>query len=352
MNNIYLSDGYFAAANSRNGFISFDSSLFSDVSFLYIIKGGPGTGKSSFMRSIALEALNEGYDVEYIWCSSDPSSLDGLIIRKSDRSIAFWDGTAPHTAELKTPGIDSQFCDLGQFWNTTVLSHHADEIRHISSAKSSCYASAYRLLSSAGSFVDEIADIASEYTLHNKLYNFVKRFTDHLEAVRDGKIRKIFTSCISGYGEIRSAIFENISDNTYFIDEKYRIYPEFFALLADALVNKGYSLDISVSPLDPNMIDGIFVREICTSFVTSHQNDSLTKSNFINSRRFIDNGVFSNSRHRMRELLKLHDAAMSDALHSLEKARNLHTDLEKYYGSAMDFSKLERYKKEIMSKLF
>lgn len=352
MNSVCLSDGCFAAANSRNGFVSYDSSIFSGVSFLYIIKGGPGTGKSSFMRSIALKALDGGFDVEYFWCSSDPSSLDGLIIKNNDKSFAFWDGTAPHSADLKIPGVNSQFCDLGQFWNVAMLADHSDEIKRIASYKSNCYNSAYRLLSSAAAIDDEIFSLASEYTHHQKLIHFVERLTGHLSDVSTSKIRRLFTSCISGYGELRSAAFENSAENAFYIDEKYRIYPEFFALLADALISKGYSIDISVSPLDPNVIDGIFVHDIKTCFITAHQNDSMSKANFINSKRFIDSTLFSDCRHRMRALSKLRNAIMTDALCSLEKARRLHADLETFYTSAMDFSMLERYKKEIMSKIF
>ena len=352
MNNICLSDGYFAAANSRNGFISYDSSLFGNVSFIYIVKGGPGTGKSSFMRSIALEALNNAFDVEYFWCSSDPSSLDGIIIKKGDESFAFWDGTAPHSADLKIPGVNSQFFDLGQFWDISYLAHHADKIKHIISQKSNCYGSAYRMLSSAASIDDEIAFLASEYTHHQKLQNYVKRICGGITGGKSGNVRRLFTACISGCGELRTATFENSAENAYFIDEKYRIYPEFFALLADELLNKGCSIDISLSPLDPNVIDGIYVHDTKSCFVISHQNDSVTKSKYVNSKRFIDGDVFSLRRHRIRELLKLHGVMMNDALFSLEKARQLHSELEAFYGAAMDFTRLERYKKEITSTLF
>ena len=45
----------FAASNSAEGFRNYYGALFTDTSpdFLYIIKGGPGTGKSHFMKQIA-----------------------------------------------------------------------------------------------------------------------------------------------------------------------------------------------------------------------------------------------------------------------------------------------------------
>ena len=43
---------YFLGANSKNGFYSLYDELFAGEYRLHIIKGGPGTGKSSFMRKI------------------------------------------------------------------------------------------------------------------------------------------------------------------------------------------------------------------------------------------------------------------------------------------------------------
>ena len=72
---------FFLGANSAQGFYS----LYSDFAsrpgdMLHIIKAGPGTGKSTFMRKIGQAAEERGYEVEYIICSGDPDSLDGVYI--------------------------------------------------------------------------------------------------------------------------------------------------------------------------------------------------------------------------------------------------------------------------------
>ena len=52
---------YFLGANSRRGFYSlYDSFPPGEGSFLHIIKGGPGNGKSGFMRRLAVAAEDEG----------------------------------------------------------------------------------------------------------------------------------------------------------------------------------------------------------------------------------------------------------------------------------------------------
>ncbi|MCI9626077.1 MAG: ATPase [Clostridia bacterium] len=86
---------YFLGGNTAKGFFSYYDYLIrqEDAATIYCIKGGPGTGKSSLMKSIAAEAQKRGLDTDLIHCSSDPDSLDGLIIPKL--KTAFVDGTSP-----------------------------------------------------------------------------------------------------------------------------------------------------------------------------------------------------------------------------------------------------------------
>ena len=45
---------YFAAVNSSRGFISFFDNIFAGRDRLYIIKGGPGTGKSTLCERLQM----------------------------------------------------------------------------------------------------------------------------------------------------------------------------------------------------------------------------------------------------------------------------------------------------------
>ena len=44
---------YFASANTEKGFVSYFDEIYGVLDRVYIIKGGPGTGKSHFIRNIA-----------------------------------------------------------------------------------------------------------------------------------------------------------------------------------------------------------------------------------------------------------------------------------------------------------
>lgn len=84
---------YFLGGNTVRGFVSFYSGFCrGPEDFLWVIKGGPGCGKSSFMKTIGRAAEEKGLDVEYVLCSGDPESVDGVYfpalhtgLRRRDR---------------------------------------------------------------------------------------------------------------------------------------------------------------------------------------------------------------------------------------------------------------------------
>ena len=85
---------YFLGGNTVRGFVSFYSGFCrGPEDFLWVIKGGPGCGKSSFMKTIGRAAEEKGLDVEYVLCSGDPESVDGVYFPALHTGYA--DGTAP-----------------------------------------------------------------------------------------------------------------------------------------------------------------------------------------------------------------------------------------------------------------
>ena len=67
---------FFLGANSEEGFFSlYDQLLGGRLDDLMILKGGPGCGKSTFMRRVGAAMERAGERVVYINCSGDPQSF-------------------------------------------------------------------------------------------------------------------------------------------------------------------------------------------------------------------------------------------------------------------------------------
>ncbi|MBR4548527.1 MAG: hypothetical protein IKO83_01250 [Oscillospiraceae bacterium] len=140
-----MTQTYFLGANSTEGF----ASLYrffpgAEDAFLHIVKGGPGTGKSSFMRRIGAAAEARGLDVHYVLCSGDPASLDGVFI--PTLHLAWVDGTAPHVSEPICFGVDSDYVNLGMFCRTPFDSETSEKLKELLRRHKRLYAEAYREL--------------------------------------------------------------------------------------------------------------------------------------------------------------------------------------------------------------
>ncbi len=106
-----LVTNFFLGANSGEGFQNLFSQItdLEDTYDLMVLKGGPGVGKNTFMREIGRAMEAAGTPVEYLWCSGDPDSLDGVVL--PDLRCAVVDGTSPHgTAPLGHPAKKVSIC--------------------------------------------------------------------------------------------------------------------------------------------------------------------------------------------------------------------------------------------------
>ena len=94
----------FPGAMGPDGFISCFDHLIDDsiLRRKLILKGGPGVGKSTFMRRVHAALCANGEPSTLYFCSGDPDSLDGVAVPHA--GLLILDGTAPHIVDPEIPG--------------------------------------------------------------------------------------------------------------------------------------------------------------------------------------------------------------------------------------------------------
>lgn len=91
----------FFGASTPSGAMDYIENLTGNISKRYLLKGRPGTGKSTLLRKLAAASTERGLDTEVYSCAFDSNSLDMIIWPELD--VCLFDSTAPHLYEPSRP---------------------------------------------------------------------------------------------------------------------------------------------------------------------------------------------------------------------------------------------------------
>ncbi len=334
-------DSYFAAANTKDGFISYFNETFAQVPKIYVIKGGPGTGKSTLMRKIAAEGKNRGYKVQKYYCSSDSSSLDGVIV---EDKFAVIDGTAPHATEPRYAGAVDEIINLCEMWNAEKLISQKDEICNLSKEISARYQSVYRLLNSMATLEREYLEIVKKHINHQKL----KKFTDKLALMGDTSQKAQSTLCdaVGVYGRVHFNCFERDCKKIIYLGGKYHEAEILLQYLKQSLEDRQVGYEISLSP---ESLEACAIRiSDKIALVCIAPPDGIKA---FNTQRFLYPSI-KQDKNRLKEIERICQDVGDIACSELEIIGRLHDKLEDHYKSAMDYDKLDRFTKKLLIKMF
>lgn len=346
----------FAGGVTYLGFHSYFNYLAGlDPRHIYIIKGGPGVGKSTFMKKIGEEMLTAGYDLEYHFCSSDNNSIDGLLI--TDLGIAFLDGTSPHVVDPKTPGAMDEIVNLGEHWEEALIIPYKKDIINCSQKISRCYQSAYFALKDAKNAMDEWEFYINPYQNWqgiNEIYLKVSKECFKTSANHGtGKTRHLFAWAHTPQGRTQfiDSLIQGIDSLYYLKGQAGTGKSTFLARIADYGKLLNYDMEIYHSALEPDKIDLVIIPELTTALVISSEhypynpqfNGKVYYLDFDSELDQIGLETYAPYIDSCRERVEI--SIVREQTHA-QRAKALHDDLEGYYIPAMDFEAIE--KKRVM----
>ena len=326
---------YFLGANSEKGFASLYNEFPGRKSALHIIKGGPGGGKSGFMRRIGSAAEKHGLDVEYILCSGDPDSLDGVRIPAMGQ--AWVDGTAPHIIEPEVFGAASDYVNLGRFCSTPLSPADCTKAAQLNREYKDIYTRAYNYLAAAGA-IDRALDIPASA---NELQSDIKALLEkHLPSrTAQGSITKRFISAHSCLGRV--VLEDTVSKLCKLI---FRVHAPSGVLnrIADEAVLRGADVILCPSPLRPSETEAVLIPAFSLAFVSAKLGFSFGE---------LLGAPASGSAER-EDAAQLYERTLSLAYDRLREAKALHDALESVYRPYMDFAALDEYTENVINALF
>lgn len=351
----------FPGSNTPQGFHSFFPYILTqkDATHLYAIKGGPGTGKSSFMKRIGTYAVGQGYNVEYHHCSSDPGSLDGVVIPAL--GVAFVDGTSPHIVDPIHPGAVDSILNFGTFWDETKLTPSRNDIMDCTKKISNLFKKTYYYLAAAKSVYDSYIFTESQY-IDSDAKNAIEDqiMTDLFGTMpfkrTHGSTRHLFSTTISCDGII-DYLHTIIADtkNIYFIKETWGCNTkDLMSRLADHASRLGLDIECYHSPLDTNKIEDILIPSMDTVITVSNtlHKPKVFPTHIYDLTTAIDATGLRNVDLELDKDKKLFTELIDRGISFLAQEKKLHDNLESYYINAIDFEGIDALYEELKATIF
>ena len=336
---------FFMGANTPGGFVGYLDDLYdpADGWRAYLIKSGPGTGKSSLMRRVLEQMANRGLEAEAIFCSSDPDSLDGVRIPALKACIV--DATAPHVIEPKYWGAVEQIVNLSACMDARRLHESAPQIMEATAACSALHARCRKFLGAAASLLGDSCRIAASYTDPEKILRSAARIAAREfggRAAQPGKETRRFLSAVTPQGLLTfHGTLQALCPRIYSLEDEHGASSR---LLLEELRRRALEAGLDViscaCPLSPSdKLEHLLVPSIGVGFTTSNP---WHKADFpvfrrIHAARFTDTEglrsrrqILSFNRRAARELL-------NEAVSIAAEAKRVHDTMEQFHIAAMDW---------------
>ncbi|MBP8640770.1 MAG: hypothetical protein KBI01_07735 [Oscillospiraceae bacterium] len=347
---------YFLGGNTYRGFYSlYDSFVsLSEGNFLWVLKGGPGCGKSSFMKMLGSAAEKAGLSVEYAVCSGDPSSLDGVFI--PELKTAYTDGTAPHIADANMAGVDSAYINLGEFYDYAAISEYKADLKELYRECSASYKKAYSLIAAAGALQQ---GWQSGFPLDSEKESVVRRANGI--ALREfgkkhrekGQIKYRFLSALTCRGlSSFPASAEALCDRFYVFENRFRLGDTALQSLTQAAVEAGHDVIVCPNPLTPEVAEAVLIPSLSLGFLTS---DSALATNpdsrCIRLDALVDRERIKKARPELRRSEKMTEALVNEGYGALSEAKRFHDQIEGIFNPNVDFDGVNALVQEHIEKL-
>ncbi len=348
---------YFLGANTPSGFYSLMDKLMDPAKAraIYILKGGPGCGKSTLMKRLGAWAEELGHTPEYIWCSGDPDSLDGVIF--PDLSVAIADGTAPHVIEPKYPAAVECYVNLGECYDRQAMAGHRDQVMELTAAYQAQYRRAYRCLKGAGQLLEDNRDLLETPELREKLRRRTRGIVARELPKRGpgGEVTERFLSAISCQGAV--CLFETadaLCKRIYELSDSYGLAHGMLEELLGAAVERGHRAVVCADPMAPRRIQHLLLPDLGVGFVTGSPRLPYPGSPYRRIRldAMADQVLLRRNRARVRFTKKVAGALLDEGMETLAQAKALHDELEAVYNPHVDFDRVERTAQALADEIF
>lgn len=315
----------------------------------YLIKSGPGCGKSTLMKRLAEAGIAAGDTaVQRLHCSSDAASLDGVLLPGAGALVL--DATAPHTLDCKYPGAAQAVVSLYHTLDDDALRARSAEILALGARNAERMQQAAGYFALACGLLQRRRALAAEALDAPAAAGFARRLAARrLPARRGAAPGTVQTRLLSAPTPGGMTVFYDtipaLAQTVIAIHDPYGAASTLILqTLRDHGVRSGYDVIECRCPTDQaGKFDHLFFPELGLAFVTAcpwHPMVFAGQKN-IHASRWYSSAALGARRSFLHYEKQLANELITRTCETQAAAKQLHDQLEQYYTAAADFAAVD-----------
>jgi len=346
---------FFLGAHSPEGFVSLFDQLDKGREGWrkIILKGGPGSGKSTIMKKCAVAMTEAGHRLELIPCASDPDSLDAVIDWDGKMTLA--DGTSPHVLEAAYPGAYETIVNTADAWEEDKLQENRSVIMELSDAVGRLHGRASACIGGAGALLAQNRKNAAQVLDMDKIRRTGRELA---KGWPEGKKAEEASRLLAAVSAGKVAFFTDtltaLADVIYEIDDPWGAGAH--ALLEDLRIRAlDKKLKVIVCPsvlAEKKVLAHLLLPELGVAFTTANRfHRGEWKPWVVRSlvaEEWMDMTALSHDRAGMEACSDSAASLIEQAAGFVAQAKQLHDELEAKYTAAMDYDLLSAMTERII----
>lgn len=355
----------YPGGNTSVGFYSYYSNIIdlTRATRVFVLKGGPGVGKSTFMRKIGDEMTERGYDIENHHCSSDNGSLDGVVIPAL--GIALIDGTSPHVVDPRYPGAVDEIINLGEYWDEAKLRGSREQILADSNLLGQLFLAAYSQLAEAKIARDDaegcVTDCMDFLSVNKITLELIGEIIEGLQGCRKVPLaRHLFCSAITPDG-----VKHFIESLLCGIEKLYLIKGlpgSGRSCLVETIAReaqlRGLDTEVYHCAFEPQRVDLVIIPEAKSAVLKDAGEVGFKPEtvkgltiNAVDLNGCLNQTKLEGSKDRLFSAGQRFASAFNRAIGYISEAKRVHDHMESLYVPAMDFEAIEKKRDNILQRI-
>lgn len=336
----------FTSIYTGQGFATFIPDLLEGLRKVFILKGAPGSGKSTLIRMLGQMLYEKGYDVEFWVSSLNPITPDGVYVAQLDMAVV--NGSLPQAIDPRYPGRD-EMIDLGGFWDKDLIETRTQEIVERIDETFAIRKRVYHLLDEANQIRRENRNLLKDKLNAERTNLLIKQLCQEMLSCPAGE-KHYFASALTAEGRV--SYINELSESCrkrYILQGppgsgKSRVIKE----IAEEAKKKGYFLEYYHCGLEPALVDMLIIKNLQIALIageievaTRHWDVLIDMSECLDPYD-ADQWMLQTS-----EGMRRMEGVLDKAQLELETLSNQHRQLKKIFSAAMDFDRLDQKMHEI-----